>query len=282
MFPKQHGPIPSFESVCTLSLATILLTVSLGAAPPSSGDVEPSDATATWPPIEALATTDRERTLLRAESLDWPLLETGLIACGIQGQMELQRFRRIYDERRREMRLPSPQCGEEQAAARILEELHRTLLTGEYRAECSDLCATLSTGDYNCVTATLLYLCMAADAGREAVAVSAPGHVYNRHYQDDLAIDVQSTSRWWFVNEGRGQLQPDASEANRRVSQARELSGRALIGKFYYNRGVLALRAGQYPEALRVLRISAHLDPEDGTGAQQSLGGIEQLGAGLL
>lgn len=148
----------------------------------------------------------------------------------------------------------------------IFSALHRLVLIRKYRAECTEVHRTLETGDYNCVTATVLYLELCRRHGIEGVAVAIPAHVYCR-LQGTQSNDVQTTCKDWFeVREGRATSAVANALARQVAVQAvkpRELTDVQLLGKVYYNRGVSQLEAHDYAGAIALLKTSLVLDPAD-------------------
>lgn len=144
--------------------------------------------------------------------------------------------------------------------------MHRLLLTGRYVAECTEVGRTLDTGDYNCVTATALYLELCRRHGIEGQSVAIPGHVYCR-LPKLFSDDVQTTCREWFeVRDGRA-ASPAAKAILDRIRSGevkpRALSDVQLLGKIYYNRGVSALEKQDFAQAISLLHRSLKLDPQD-------------------
>jgi tetratricopeptide (TPR) repeat protein len=143
----------------------------------------------------------------------------------------------------------------------IFSALHRLVLSGKYKAECTEVQQTLASGDYNCVTGTVLYLQLCRRHGLNGVAVAIPAHVYCRlHGKHDQ--DIQTTCRDWFEVQER-----KAASANKQggspSSQPRELTDLQLIGKVYYNRGVSHLEAHDYAGAIDLLKLSLVFDSQD-------------------
>lgn len=145
--------------------------------------------------------------------------------------------------------------------------MHHELLTGHYRADCSSLSTTLQTGDYNCVTATILfhYFCQACDL--QPIALAQQDHVISRVDQEDIG-DIETTYAPWFhldeTSRQRYQSQYEPHHPRRILTDAQ------LIAKIFYNRGVSALHAKRYSDAVAAFQISRRLDPED-DAAQRNL-----------
>jgi tetratricopeptide (TPR) repeat protein len=148
----------------------------------------------------------------------------------------------------------------------IMAGMHRLLLTGKYEADCTEVQRTLQSGDYNCVTASVLFLELSRRQGVPATSVAVPGHIYCRTLLDSPQ-DVQTTCRDWFdILHGRV-VSPESQQLLQSIAakqqHTRTLSDVALVGKVYYNRGVTALETRDYAGAIELLAISLRLDPAD-------------------
>jgi tetratricopeptide (TPR) repeat protein len=195
------------------------------------------------------------------------LLHAALIAGGVGDETELRQAERRLESLWLEVEQPLiarlPQHDRPKA---IFLALHRLLLSGKYQAECTELHRTIQTGDYNCVTATILYLELCRRHGLQAVAVAVPGHVYCR-LLGPPPEDVQTTCRDWFdVRDGVASSSLVGAVDRQLALQSgkpRELSDCELLGKIYYNRGVSLLEKHDYAGAIELLRQGLALDPLD-------------------
>lgn len=191
------------------------------------------------------------------------LLEAALIAGGIEDDAQLTREVERVDQfcADRTAMIRAEAQGIPRAAC-LLRDMHRILLTGPYRENCWKLSDTLDGGPYNCVTSTVLYICLCKEFQIPVTAVAEPGHVYCR-IKDGRERDVQTTSARWLD-------QPDAIclAARRRNSTAvtdspRELTDVQLLSKVAYNRAVMLLGRGHFRQAVASLRWACQMDPED-------------------
>lgn len=195
------------------------------------------------------------------------LLEAAVIAGGVSDEAELFSARKKLQSLWLEVGAPLleklPAADRPRA---IFSALHRLVLTGQYQAECTEVQRTLHGGDYNCVTATVLYLELCRRHGLNGSAVAIPAHVYCRLHGKQ-GLEVQTTCKDWFeVREGRATDSAAAGLAQQIAPegvQPRELTDVQLIGKVYYNRGVSQLEAQNYPAAIALLKTSLTLDPQD-------------------
>jgi tetratricopeptide (TPR) repeat protein len=193
----------------------------------------------------------------RLERFDF--FEAALIASGVEDECELAGWIELYSDKQEEV-LATAGGGTRAERLRALRAaLHRQLLSGEYRAEASDLRIALTRGDFNCLSSLAIYfdLCRAADLdvqiwlGRGHVCLCAG---------DEMVIEPGSAL--WKT--GPGGERPDG----------RPLTPIELLGKLYYNRGVGLLQEGRFAEGLELLEHSVALDPQDADARANLVAGL--------
>lgn len=171
-------------------------------------------------------------------------------------------------------------AGPAQRAALALELLHREVLRA-YRSDADRLHETFEQGEYNCVTAAVLYVCLCESLGVKAAACQAPEHVACRVFLDGQCIMVEPTSPRWpglatAPSAGRN-LAPgqDVLHGPRREQAPwRELSSPGLASAVYYNMGSRALLRGHYAAALQANHKALLLDPQNEAAARNLLAAI--------
>lgn len=157
-----------------------------------------------------------------------------------------------------------------EAASEIYSMIHEKVLSGRYRADSTSLVETMTTGDFNCVSATILFQTLATRCGLTVVPMATPSHVYSRLGD---ATDIQTTCPDWFDYMDRPELQRAALRRTPGWSpgvQPRQLSSLQLIGKIYYNRGVFLLHDERFADAEKNFLLSMQLDQVD-ESAQENL-----------
>lgn len=145
----------------------------------------------------------------------------------------------------------------------IFGHLSNEFLHGEYRAELYDVGTTMSEGDFNCLTATILFqaLCKAFDI--DVIALWEPSHVQcwsPRSPRNGYIIETTASS-------------PENAVSKLSLSSRlknRQLTSSELVAKVFYNRGVEALTNERFSSALSTTWACAVLDPQD-TSAQSNL-----------
>jgi len=165
--------------------------------------------------------------------------------------------------------VPEGAAVEERAAA-VLEQLHDKVLTGRYDKQATDLPRTLTTGDYNCLSALVMYveLCNRADVPLEIW--SQPGHVYCVLAGWNLRIEPAS-GQWRAAPQD---IQHDLP--------ARRITPVQLVGKIYYNRGVELLQRRAFEAGVEALRMACQLDPHDADARTNLLAGLNNWALALV
>jgi len=149
--------------------------------------------------------------------------------------------------------------GLQERAAWVFQSMHDRLLTGKYDEDQNALSVALLEGNYNCVSATILYQVLTDRAGLPTVAMQTRGHVWCRLLSRP-ELDVETTCATWFLLEPHDQGQSSAVQS---ADQARTLSARGLAAKIPYNKASLAAAEGDYPSAMEYLDFALRLDPQD-------------------
>jgi tetratricopeptide (TPR) repeat protein len=186
-----------------------------------------------------------------------------LIAGGVVDEGELSGWLDRYMQHRQEllglvMQQPTPE-----RLQAIHAELHKRILTGAYRTSASDLRLTLSRGDFNCLSALVIYFDVCQAAGLEVKIWLERGHVWLRFAGETGAcIAIEPGLAKWTVRSGLPR------------SLGRQITPVELLGKLYYNRGVELLESGRFAEGLQLLQISLALDPADGDARANVAAGL--------
>ncbi len=193
------------------------------------------------------------------------LLEASLIAAGCHDALQRRQWLDAFDAHARPILdriAENPDVANRRRIA--LELLHDRVLTGRYRQQSSDIREALKEGDFNCLTATVLYLQLCRNAGLAPVAGCSPTHVVAL-FAGEPGLQVQTTSRWGF----------DAvAGATANDQEIRRISDVELVGKVFYNQGVLRLEQAQYAEAVQAFVWSLRLDPRDESASHNLLAAL--------
>lgn len=197
----------------------------------------------------------RSEHRLLADAMDgrlheYSLMEAALVAGGTTTSAEiepvLQRFESLVQELRRTLDTTAPVANQARAVHAFL---HSQVLVA-YRTEASDVAEALTTGTYNCVSGSVLYVALAQRCGLNAHAVQLPEHVRCEVLADGMAIPIETTS-----------LNPAASLHSAKSRRTRILNDVTLMATLYYNRGVAAFDSGDLERAISLNTIAIDLDP---------------------
>ena len=127
------------------------------------------------------------------------LLEAALIASGVDRPEMLRQYEarvvRLTTELSRSIR---PGGTQREQAQVIFEFMHRRILRGGYQLDCTNLGLSLDEGRFNCVSASVLFNCLAGRFGLTAHGLEAPGHAMSRLILDGEQFDVETTCATWF------------------------------------------------------------------------------------
>ena len=221
---------------------------------------------------------------------EFSLLEAGLIAGGVDSDDELRRYREQFDMLVESLRRSGKVHGTpRERAGALFTFLHQSILRGGYHLQASDLRQAFDHGRFNCVTASLLFDCLAERFGLKAVGLEVPGHAMSRLVLPDETLDVETTCPRWFALLGRSDaangpqaLGPNPAEQET-VSGAepaekaparpavlkrrglRQVSDVELVATIYYNRGVDLLAEKRFADAAAANAKAVRLDPGNAT-----------------
>jgi tetratricopeptide (TPR) repeat protein len=220
--------------------------------------------------------TDMERRLF-ADAEDGRLdvfspLDAALIASGEDRPERLRhyedRLAALVAELRPSIEADAPM---EKNAERAFDFLHRRVLFGGYRLECTDLRMAFDEGRYNCVSATVLFNGLAQGVGLNCRGLEAPGHAASRVFLPQGVLDLETTCpRWFQLMHDPAKQAEAATETPGRLSkydrsEIREVTPIQMAAMIYYNRGVDFLAEKRFVEAAAVNAKALRLDPQNAT-----------------
>jgi hypothetical protein len=185
-----------------------------------------------------------------------------LIASGVEDACELGGWVDCYAERRNQLLSDIPASSSLDRLRAIHAALHEQILVGKYEAVASDLRLALTHGDFNCLSAVAIYFDLCQAAGLDVEIWLTRGHVYLGAPYEGESVIIEPGSPHW------------SSRRLARPAVARQLPPVALLGKFYYNRGIGLLRAHQFSAGLELLKISLALDPADSDARANLVAGL--------
>jgi len=202
------------------------------------------------------------------------LLTAALVASGVVDPRAIDGYKKqvdqLADELHKSGKMSGPPANQAQA---LFEFMHRRILHGGYQLDSTDLSLVLDEGRFNCVSASVLFNCLAARFGLRAGGLEFPGHAMSRLILPHGTLDVETTCPGWFhlmddpdkqaelVERTIGFRPQDGSAKTER----REVSDVELVATIYYNRGVDLLAEERFAEALAANAKALRLDPSNTT-----------------
>ena len=150
--------------------------------------------------VAALPSLERD---LLDDSLDgawqrWDIVAAALVAEGLSDHRRVDAYRsKIATVVAQIPQRSQTQLGEQQVQA-VFETLHQRVLTGKYDVACTNLAQAIDSGDFNCVSATVLFHAMAQQAGLDVRGLEMRGHALSRVRVGQRAIDLETTCADWF------------------------------------------------------------------------------------
>jgi hypothetical protein len=208
---------------------------------------------------------------------DHSLMESALIACGVRHGKQLQGYLKKFDSLVEQLRRecgPKSSSTDSRTIARaqiVFEFMHRHILTGEYSIECTDLRNTLDGGRYNCVSASVLFNCLAERVGLATFGLETTGHAMSRLTWDGGSLDVETTYPRWFKliddPDKRAELVAKAIGPSHDGAEVRirRVSPTGLVAMIYYNRGIDLLAEKHFLEAANANAKALRLDAKSTT-----------------
>jgi tetratricopeptide (TPR) repeat protein len=203
---------------------------------------------------------------------DFSLLDAALIGSGEDREAMLRHYGNRLASLLEELR-PSidPNQPPEKNAERVFEFLHQRVLHGGYRLECTDLRMAFDDGRYNCVSASVLFDCLAGGVGLNCCGLEAPGHAMSRVFLPDGHLDLETTCPRWFqllhdpAKRAEALAKTLGPASKRDYSLLREVTPVQMTAMIYYNRGVDYLAEKRFAEAAAVNAKALRLDPQNAT-----------------
>ena len=202
--------------------------------------------------------------------LNQSLLAAALVASGVNDVGTLRRYEGqvagLVAELRRSGKVTGPA---RQQAQTIFEFIHHRVLRGGYQLDCTDLTIALRDGRFNCVSASVIFNCLAAEFGLVARGLEVPGHALSRLVLADGNLDVETTCPEWFRLSDHPEKQSELvcktigvqRNPGRSSDERRPVSDVELVATIYYNRGVDLLGVKRFAEAAAANAKALRLDP---------------------
>jgi len=187
----------------------------------------------------------------------------------------------------------------------VFETLHSELLTGKYDIEATNPATAFEKGDYNCVSATVLFNSLAKKSGLDVCGLEMSGHVLSRAKYGTHSADLETTCPTWFSLKSTKEKQlateskisggvttqnvakpltagkvDQVDELVKISRKTREISDVQLVAAIYYNQGYDHWQANRLPEAAVATAKALLLDPENENAWGNLIGAINNIALG--
>jgi hypothetical protein len=204
--------------------------------------------------------------------------------------------------RKKPKKKPGIKENKEEWTKLIFETLHSELLTGVYDIEDTNPAVSFETGNYNCVSATVLFNSLAKKSGLKVYGLEMSGHVLSRAKYGDYFADVETTCPNWFsLKSARERQLATQSKVGGATTQTvakpltagrtgeldpisrktREITDVQLVAAIYYNQGYDHWQANRLPEAVVATAKALLLDPENENAWGNLIGAINNIALGF-
>jgi tetratricopeptide (TPR) repeat protein len=177
----------------------------------------------------------------------------------------------------------TPDVGE-----RLLRHLHAGPFRGGYSGRQSSLATLLDKGQYNCLSATIVYCELAKRLGKRTRAIEIPEHIFAILFDGDKPLDVETTNRNGFNprrdDQTSAQLRrPDGDVyvPSKHADKRREIGEIQLIAAVYSNRCSEHEKEGRYHEAVIAGFSALCLDPASQAATRNALAALANWGPAL-
>ena len=122
---------------------------------------------------------------------EFSLLDAALVASGVRRTEDLRRYERQLTRLVDELQaLEREETTSRDRAEIVFDFLHQHVLSGGYGLQCTDLRLAFDQGRYNCVSASVMYNCLATGCGLEVCGLEMPNHAMSRVVLDGQPLDV--------------------------------------------------------------------------------------------
>jgi len=240
-----------------------------------------AELTTAFDSCESRNEADRRMADLLSDSRDgrldrFTLFEAGLMVSGTIEKSDLVKYTTLHDGVVRSIAKNIARAadtrgadaiGPAEQAELIHRYLHKHLFTGKYRVEVSEPGHVFESGDFNCVSATLLFCDICRRLGIECHIVHWPEHVACLVVTETGAVAIETTCPIWFTK-CRDDVGKMAETRPRRsfaahAGTARRLTHAQLLGLIDYNRGVQHLNAKDHIAAMQASYRALQFHPEN-------------------
>ena len=153
--------------------------------------------------VFTLTNLDPQETKLLQDSSDgewseFDLLDASLIAEGFATQESRHHYRSRFETLVSVLQQQTRNMQDQlQKTEKVYNFLHSHTLYSKYNLNCSSVAASLDSGVFNCVSATVLFNCFADRVGLNVAALETTGHAKSRVKFEDSFLDIETTCSSW-------------------------------------------------------------------------------------
>lgn len=144
---------------------------------------------------------DEKLLLLDAKDGRWDsgdLLSASLIAEGLTTRESRAHYRSRFETLLAALEIQTADMSDQLMKTQcVYNFLHSKTLVSKYDLNCSSIAASLDSGVFNCVSATVLFNCFASRVGLEVAALETTGHAKSRVKYEDSYLDLETTCSNW-------------------------------------------------------------------------------------
>lgn len=180
--------------------------------------------------------SDADRKPLATSHFSASLLSEALAAEGIVEPARHALYAGLVEQYVAVFLAESPTTDPAARAAELRLFLHANVLRGKYQPTADSVAHALAGGDYNCLSATLIFNVLAQRVGLPVQAVETTAHVQS-------VLLLPGREQWLETTRPTGNVTPP-------VDVFRRLDDRQLVALIHYNQGVDALAAGRFDLAV--------------------------------
>ncbi|WP_254509819.1 hypothetical protein [Anatilimnocola floriformis] len=204
------------------------------------------------------------------ELQQFEFMEAALIAGGLQDSAAREAVLRERELKYQSLDLAViARLPRDQRPAALLEGMHQQILTGSFQPTATLVQQTFATGDFNCVTATIIYHDLCERVGVNAEIIAQSGHVCSRLITS--REEIETTRADWFTN----------PELRQSEQPRHAISAVALVGRIYYNRALAKLEQKEFAAAIELLEKSLACDARDRDAQENLLAGLNNWALSL-
>ncbi len=210
------------------------------------------------------------------------LLEAALVAGGVENGAALERLSAEFQRHREQLAASLNGQAKHERGRIVWRYLRDRLLRGSYVENQTRVEEVLQSGDFNCLSACVLFTCLCREFSVDVEPCMVRGHIFCRlpdgatpggGQMVELTANIESGA--FLDAEKTALLDPIY------LQPTRQLSDTQLIAKIFYNRAAYRSANQQFSDANTLYEASLQLDPEDEYARENLLANVCQWALAL-